>query len=106
MLDNFQQRAREEVLREIEYCLPIFSEKVHSVSMRYPKLRQISENVLQNRRIVPKRIMYLAPYFLPILAKAVRILLGEERTGEYEAAAKIYQQLLIAYLKQDLQALT
>jgi hypothetical protein len=25
---------------------------------------------------------------------------------EYEAAAKIYQQLLTAYLKQDLQALT
>ncbi|HKZ40020.1 MAG TPA: hypothetical protein VJ044_03610 [Candidatus Hodarchaeales archaeon] len=106
MLDDFQQRVREEVLKEIEYCLPIFSEKVHSVSIRYPKLRQISENVLQNRRIVPKWIMYLAPYFLPTLAKAVWILLGDEKMEEYEAAAKIYQQLLIAYLKQDLQTLT
>jgi hypothetical protein len=106
MLDDFQQRAREEVLREIEYCLPICAEKIRSVSMRHPKLTRILEHVLQNRRIVPKRIMYLAPYFLPTLAKAVWILLGEERMGEYEAAAKIYQQLLIAYLKQDLQALT
>jgi len=50
--------------------------------------------------------MYLAPYFLPTLAKAVWVWLGDERMGEYEAAAQIYQQLLIAYLKQDLRALT
>jgi len=106
MLDNFQQRAREEVLREITYCVPICAEKVRSVSMRHPKLTRIFEHVLRNRKIVPKRIMYLAPYFLPTLAKAVWVWLGDERMGEYEAAAQIYQQLLIAYLKQDLQALT
>lgn len=90
-------------MREIEYCLPIFAGKVHSVSMRYPRLRGILENVLQNRRIVPKRAMYLGPYFLPAIAKSVGILLGKEKMREYEAAAKIYRQLLIAYLKRDLQ---
>ena len=106
MLDNFQQRAREEVMREVEYCIPIFSGKVYSVSMRYPKLIHTFENVLQNKRIVPKRMMYLAPYFLPAMAKAVGVLLGKEKMREYETAARIYQQLLVAYLKQDLETLT
>jgi len=105
-LDNFSQRAREEVLREIDYCLPIFAEKVHSVSTRYPKLTRVFANVLQNRRIVPKRAMYLAPFFLPTIARTVGILLGREKMREYETAAKIYQQLLVAYMKQDLEVLT
>jgi len=106
MLDHFSQRAREEIMREIEYCIPIFSGKVYSVSMRYPKLRQAFENVLQNKRIAPKRMMYLAPYFLPAMAKAVAVLLGKEKMREYETAARVYQQLLVVYLKQDLEVLT
>jgi len=102
MLRDFPQRAREEVLREIEYCIPIFAEKVHSVSIRYPKLTRIFANVLQNRRVVPKRTMYLAPYFLPTMAKSIEIFLGKETIREYESAAEIYRQLLVAYLKQDL----
>jgi len=74
--------------------------------MRYPKLRQTFQKVLQNKRIVPKRMMYLAPYFLPAMAKAVGVLLGKEKMREYETAARIDQQLLVAYLKQDLKTLT
>ena len=93
-------------MREIDYFLPIFAEKVHSVSIRYPKLTRMFANVLQNRRIVPERTMYLAPYFLPTMARAVGILLGKEMMREYELATKIYEQLLVAYLKQDLDVLS
>ena len=106
MLSNFPQRARTEAFREIEYCIPIFSIKVYSVSMRYPKLMRPFKNVLKNKRTVPKRMMYLAPYFLPAMAKAVGVLLGKEKMREYETAVRIYQQFLVAYLKQDLKTLT
>jgi hypothetical protein len=102
MLRNFPQRAREEVLREIEYCVPIFAGKVHSVSIKHRRLARIFASITQNRRIVPERTMYLAPYFVPTMAKAVEIFLGKETVREYESAAEIYRQVLVAYLKQDL----
>ena len=102
MLHNLATRAREEVLIEIEHCIPILAQSVQSVSMRYPRLTGIFANVLQNRRIVPKSTMHLAPYVLPAIAKSVEVLLGRQKMREYERTAEIYQQLLVAYLKQDL----
>jgi len=103
MLSNFPQRARAEAFREIEYCIPIFAVRIHLASMRHPKLRRVFELVLQNRRIVPKSMMCVAPYLIPVSAKVVSILLGRELMSQYEEGAKIYRQLLVDYLKQDLE---
>ncbi len=103
MLENFSRRARDEAFREIEYCIPILAEKLQSVSMRHPKLKRTFEHVLKNERIVPRRMMWIAPYFLPVLARSVRILLGKEKMRQYETEVEIYRQLLLAYLKQDVE---
>lgn len=103
MFSNFPRRARAEAFREIEYCIPIFALKIHLVSMRHPNLRRTFELVLQNRRIVPKSMMRIAPYFIPVSTKVVSILLGRELMSEYEEGAQLYRQLLVDYLKQDLE---
>ncbi|MGO9644486.1 MAG: hypothetical protein ACLPY5_07035 [Candidatus Bathyarchaeia archaeon] len=103
MLSDFPQKARAEAFSEIEYCIPIFAAKIHLISMRHPKLRRTIELVLQNRRIVPKSMMCIAPYFIPLSTKVVSILLGRETMRQYEKTTNIYRHLLVDYLKQDLE---
>jgi hypothetical protein len=97
--------VREEAWREIEYCVPLLTERVHSISIKHRRLTRIFQSVLQNRRIVPRRSMYVVPYFIPIMAKVVEISLGREKAREYETAAQVYRQLLVAYLRQDMAVL-
>ena len=85
--------------------VPILTERVHYISIKHTRLTRIFQSVLLNRRIVPRRSMRLAPYFIPIIATAVKISLGKEKVREYETAAQIYRGLLVAYLRQDVAAL-
>jgi hypothetical protein len=103
MLSNFLQKARAETFREFEYCIPIFAARINSVSMQHPRLRRAFELVLQNRRMIPKSTMCIASYFIPVSTKVVSILLGRELMRQYEVGAQIYRQLLVDYLKQDLE---
>lgn len=103
MLSNFPQRVRAEAFREIEYCIPIFAAKIHLVSMRHPRLTRMFELVLRNRRMIPESMMSVAPFLFPVSTKVVSTLLGRELMSQYEEEAKTYRQLLVDYLKQDLE---
>jgi hypothetical protein len=106
MFRDLPERARAEAWRMIEYCVPILTDRVHSVAFKYPRLTRIFQDVLRNRRIVPRRSMHLLPYFIPFIATAVEVSLGKEKVREYETAAQIYRQMLVDYLKQDMAVLT
>ena len=94
---------REEAWREIEYSIPILTERVHSLSIKHRRLTRIFQSVLQNRRIIPRRSMYVVPYSIHIMAKVVEIALGREKARDYETAAQVYRQLLVAYLRRDIE---